>query len=115
MAAKSHFLSGVGVERREKLRREVRLKCGVFYLRNGLRGYAKRDAIMVNISEGGCQIKCLLPRQLPEHFYLIIEGIPFKFSCAIVNCDDEGLNAVFSQELPTDMVERLAANRFSRP
>ena len=111
MSGKAHFLSGIGGERRDKIRRDVKLNCQVYYLRSGLRGYAKRDATMLNISESGCLLLCPLSGQLPEHLYIIIEGIPFKFSCAVVGRKEDKLNTSFLTELPTEFVNKLVAAR----
>ncbi len=110
----AHFLSGLGEERRSFLRREVKYACCIYYLRNGMRGHGKRDAMLVNISEDGCLFTCLAASQLPEHVYLVIDGVPFKFSCAIVNRKEERVNVKFATCLPTDFVDKLAAPRVAR-
>ncbi len=110
----AHFLSGIGDERRSSVRREVKFDCSIYYLRNGMRGYGKRQGKLLNISEDGCLFACPAARQLPDHVYLVIEGVPFKFSCGIVNRTEERVNAKFGQPLPTEFVEKLAAPKLSR-
>lgn len=114
MQAKSHFLSRmVEDEKRQTPRRQIRLTCKIFYLRNGLRGYRSQDVVMLNISEAGCLLNCRLAAVVPQHFYVVIEGIPFKFACALVEKDSNNIHTSFIQEIPAEIVEQLI--RKSRP
>jgi hypothetical protein len=109
MGAHSDFLSGeTGHEKRQHLRREVRLDATVFYMRKGLRGCMSQRALALNISEGGCMISCPLPDAVSEHLSLVIAGIPAKIGCAVVDRSPSRLNLRFGNKLPTELIEQLA-------
>jgi hypothetical protein len=110
MRKKSHFLSRVEAEgeKRTAVRREVRLECVLYYMRNGLRGYSSQKGKVLNISESGCLVTCALPKAVAPHFYLVIKGVPVKFSCAIKEVQDRGIHTSFLQDLPKEVIDRLA-------
>ncbi len=111
MAAKRHFLNQVGEERRTEKRREVRLDCKIYYLRNGLRGYSSQAGKVLNISENGCKIACPVIASVPEHIYLIVEGIKWKFPCGVVDRSDGCLHTNFTTPLPTELVDKLSKRK----
>lgn len=108
MGAHSDFLAGAsGREKREHLRREVRLNAMLLYLRKGLRGCSAQKAQALNISEGGCMIACALPDAVSEHLYVVIAGIPAKIACAVVGRSQKQLNLRFGNKLPTELIDRI--------
>jgi hypothetical protein len=113
MGQKQHFLSRLAeADRRETERRNVKLPGKVFYLKKGLRGYSSQDCMLLNISEGGSMIKLVAPSAVPEHFYLVIEGVQAKFPCVLMGKGGETVNLRFAQDLPTSFIDQLAKPRF---
>ena len=109
MGSHSDFLTGAsGRERREHLRRDVRLEAALLYLKKGLHGCQQQKAMAVNLSEGGCLIACQLPDVVSEHLYVIIAGIPGKIASAIVGRSKNSLNIRFGDKLPTALVDQIA-------
>ena len=109
MGAHSDFLTGTsGREKREHVRREVRLEAILLYLRKGIRGCMQQNAQALNISEGGCMITCAMPDLV---LYVVIAGIKAKIACAVVGRSDKRLNLRFGSKLPTELVDQVARRR----
>ena len=109
MGSHSDFLSGYsGREKREYVRRPVRLEAMILFLRKGIRGCVQQKAMALDISEGGCRLSCRMPDLIADHLYVVIAGIRAKISCAVVGRSDESLNLRFSTKLPSELVEQLA-------
>jgi hypothetical protein len=100
-----------GREKREHIRREVRLEAILLYLRKGIRGCMQQHAQALNISEGGCMITCAMPDLVGEHLYIVIAGIKAKIACAVVGRSDKRLNLRFGSKLPTELVDQVAKRR----
>jgi hypothetical protein len=49
---------------------------------------------------------------VPEHFYLVIEGVQAKFPCVLMGKGGETVNLRFAQDLPTSFIDQLAKPRF---
>ena len=112
MAPRRNFLSQlIENDTRAHPRRQVRLDCTAIYLKRGLRGYMSQKATILNISEGGCLLTCPAPSRIDEHLYVVINGISAKFPCAVVGRSETNLNLNFNTEIPTTLVEQLAASR----
>lgn len=112
MGGHSDFLAGLtGHEKREHVRRAVRLNAMLLYLKKGVRGCMSQRATALNISEGGCMITCALPDAVSEHLYVVISGIQGKLGCAVVGRSAQCLNLRFGNKLPTDVVDGVARRR----
>lgn len=112
MGAHSDFLTGTsGRDKREHVRREVKLEAMLLYLRRGIRGCMQQNALALNLSEGGCMITCAMPDLVGEHLYVIIAGIKAKIACAVVGRSDKRLNLKFGSKLPTELVDQVAKRR----
>jgi hypothetical protein len=107
MGTPSRFLSG-GLEedKRSHLRRDVRIEGAVFYLRRGLKDLRAQKVMILNISPGGCAIRCPVPHVVSDHLYLAAPGLP-KIACAVVQRTDLVLHLAFSRVLPVETIERL--------
>jgi len=97
-----------GEDRRKDERRQVNASGKVYFLRRGVRGYASQTCRLIDISESGCQICGLLPSQVPDFLYLVLDGLDAKFPCAVVARTDSRLNLKFMADLPTAMVDQIA-------
>ncbi|MCY0092918.1 PilZ domain-containing protein [Hoeflea ulvae] len=96
------------LEQRQHQRRPANKPSTVYFLAQGVRGYASQRCRMTNISESGCHLSGLLPSQVPEFLYLVFDGVKVKFPCAVIARSDIGLHLKFLADLPTDTVEKLA-------
>lgn len=113
MGGTGHYLTRLATEeQRKNVRRPTNSSGTVFYMRRGVRGYASQPCRMTNISENGCFVRGLLPSQVPEFLYLVLDGLSAKFPCAVVARSDIGLHLRFMSDLPTDIVESIAGRRF---
>ncbi|MDP2734316.1 MAG: PilZ domain-containing protein [Hoeflea sp.] len=97
-----------GEDQRKDERRQANASGTVYFLRHGVRGYASQPCRLTDISESGCRICGLLPSQVPEFLYLVLDGLDIKFPCAVVARSDAGLHLKFMANLPTAMVDRIA-------
>jgi hypothetical protein len=109
MSAAGNYLTRLAnLEQRQHERRQANLPGTVYFLSKGVRGYASQRCRMTNISESGCQLCGLLPSQVPEFIYLVLDGLKAKFPCAVVARSNIGLHLKFLVEVPTETVEKLA-------
>lgn len=109
MRAAGNYLTRLaGDERRKDERRQANAPGTVYFLRRGVRGYASQPCRMTDISESGCRICGLLPSQVPEFLYLVLDGLQAKFPCVVVARSDAGLHLRFMADLPTAMVDNIA-------
>jgi hypothetical protein len=112
MGAHSDFLTGTsGRDKREHVRREVKLEAILLYLRKGIRGCMQQNALALNLSEGGCMITCAMPDLVGEHLYVVIAGIKARIACAVVGRTEKRLNLKFGSKLPTELVDQVAKRR----
>jgi hypothetical protein len=113
MPPKRNFLSQlIEGNRPEKPRRNIKLKGTAFYLKKGLRGYNSQKIVLQNISETDCLVACPLPDSVDDHVYLVIDNVPAKFACAVTARSETTLDLRFCNDLPAELVERLATPRF---
>lgn len=99
-------------DQRLYLRRQVRLDAMLSCMRSGLRGYYSQSAMVLNLSEGGCMVSCSSTDGLTEDLHIVIAGLPAKIACTVVGRTQVRLNLHFTEMLPSDEVDRLAARRF---
>ena len=103
----------MAADQRSHPRRATNAPGTVFYLRRGVRGYSSQPCRMMDISESGCFVRGLLPSQVPEFLYLVLDGMSAKFPCAVVARSDIGLHLRFMNDLPTSVVDRIARKKIS--
>lgn len=112
-SASGNYLSRLaGEELRVHSRRQTNRPGSVYYLRRGVRGYTSQPCKMHNISESGCLLTVPVMSQVPEHLYLVLEGLPAKFPCAVVAKSETGLHLRFTTDLESHMVDQIAQKRF---
>jgi hypothetical protein len=98
-------------DQRQHPRRQVRLDATVSCMKSGLRGYVSQSAMVLNLSEGGCMVSCSDADQLTNDLHIQISGVPAKIACVVVGRTSVRLNLQFTELVPTQIVERLAARR----
>ncbi|WP_412050671.1 PilZ domain-containing protein [Hoeflea sp. Naph1] len=114
VSKEGHYLTRVGgAERRAHHRRATNAPGKVYYLRRGVRGYTSQPCKMLDLSESGCLISVGLSDQVPEHLYLVLDGLPAKISCAVIARSESRLHIKFSAEMTTEVVDRIARVKFS--
>ena len=99
-------------DQRQHRRRHVRLDAMLSCMRSGLRGYYSQSAMVLNLSEGGCMVSCASTDGLTDDLHIVISGLPAKIACTVVGRTQVRLNLHFTEMLPSDVVDRLAARRF---
>jgi hypothetical protein len=106
-----NFLSQLIVDNaQEKPRSKVKLACTAFYLKKGIRGYNSQKVIMTELSTTSCRITCPMVEVIDGHIYLVIDGWPAKFACAVKKRYESELEIRFGNDLPKELVEKLAAS-----
>jgi len=90
-------------------RRQVRLDATLSCMKTGLRGYVAESGTVLNLSEAGCMVNCSAANALNNHLHIQIVGVPAKIACAVVGRTSVRLNLHFTEILPTDVIDRLAA------
>ncbi len=112
MSAAGNYLTRLadGDQRKDE-RRQTNAPGTVYFLRRGVRGYASQPCRMVDICEGGCHICGLLPSQVPEFLYLVLDGLHAKLACAVVARSDSGLHLRFMADLSTAMVDQITQSK----
>ena len=101
-------------DRRESPRRQTNLSAKIYYLVRGVRGYSSQTCKLVDLSESGCQIWRVLPESVPDFLYLVLDGLPAKFPCAVVEREEESMHLKFMTNLPTEFVDRLTQKKFTK-
>ena len=96
----------------EKPRRKVKLPCVAYYLKKGIRGFTSQKVVMVELSVSACRITCPVAEAIEGHLYLIIEGVPAKYACAVKKRYESDLEIRFCNDLPAPLVEKLTTTRF---
>lgn len=99
-------------DQRQHPRRQVRLEATLSCMKSGLRGYVSQSGIVLNLSEGGCMVSCSDTGPLTNDIHIQISGVPAKIACTVVGRTSVRLNLQFTEMLPTQIVNRLAARRF---
>lgn len=89
-------------------RRQVRLEATLSCMKTGLRGYVAQPGIVLNLSEGGCMVSCSSANELNNHLHIQIAGIPAKIACTVVGRTAVRLNLIFTEILPSLIIDRLA-------
>lgn len=114
MSRAGNYLTRLAAEERRHRTRQLTSRPGmVYYLRRGVRGYSSQACRMTDISEGGCHVRGLLPSQVPEFLYLVLDGLPVKFPCAVVGRSDIGLHLRFMVDQPSELIRSIASSKFS--
>lgn len=110
---KRHYLSELitddGVRRP---RRNTKLNCTIYYCKKGLREYTGQRAIVSDMSQSGCKILCPVPDVVDNNIYLVIDGLPAKFPCAVARRAEGEIGVRFYDEIPVEIVMKLTARRF---
>ena len=113
MSGNGNYLTRLaGPELRKHPRRPCNCPGKVYYLRKGVRGYTAQPCRMLNLSESGCLIETPVMSQVPDHLYLVLDGLEMKFSAGVVTRSEAGLHLQFGVELPTKLVDQLSRRRF---
>ena len=97
---------------RQHARHQVRLEATISCMKSGLRGYVSQASIVLNLSEGGCMVSCSNAEELTNDVHIQIASVPAKIACTVVGRTSVRLNLQFTEMLPTQIVNRLAARRF---
>lgn len=114
MSGAGNYLTRLaGDDQRSHMRRRTNTPGTVYYLRRGVRGYSSQPCRIINISESGCLVRGLLPSQVPEFLYLVLDGVSAKFPCAVAARSDSGLHLRFMNDLPTEIVDQIARAKLS--
>ena len=109
---KGNFLSRlIEEEKREFVRRDMHAYCDIAYLKMGIRGYNKVQAVILNISEGGAFVKLPILLERRQDIYLLLKNFPFKISGFIVNSSDKGSSIKFANPIPEKAVHHIASGR----
>lgn len=98
-------------DRREKVRRQTNLAGTIYYLRHGVRGYSSQSCKMIDLSESGCQLARVVTESVPDFLYFVLEGLPAKFPCAVIDRSEDTLNLKFMTDLPTELVDRITKRK----
>jgi hypothetical protein len=93
----------------EKPRRKVKLPCTAYYLKKGIRGYSSQNVVMTEVSVKAARVTCPVAEAIEGHLYLVIANWPDKFACAVKKRYQDDLEIRFLADLPTELVDKLAA------
>lgn len=88
------------------------MKCTIYYCKKGLREYTGQRAIVGDLSQSGCKILCPVPDAVDSNIYLVIDGLPAKFACAVARKAEGELGVRFYEEIPAEIVRKLTTPRF---
>lgn len=105
----SELIADNGVRRPRK---PTKLKCTIYYCKKGLREYTGQRAIVGDLSQSGCKILCPVPDAVDNNIYLVIDGVPAKFPCAVARRGEGEIGVRFYEEIPAEIVARLTTPRF---
>ncbi len=107
-----NFLSRLIVEeQREHVRRQMYAPCKVGYMKDGLRGYSVMKGMIVDLSEGGAQLKLPFSLKRGQDLYLLLQNFPFKLASVVVEVTDIGAHIKFAHEIPPEAVHQIASGR----
>jgi hypothetical protein len=101
-------------EQRVHTRRPANISGMIYYLKRGVRGHSHQPCRVLNISESGCLLHVAAPAIVPEHLYLVFETLKAKFSCAVIDRTEHGLDLRFLMLIPSDVVDRIMYGRPGR-
>ena len=105
----SELIADDGVRRPRK---PTKLKCTIYYCKKGLREYTGQRAIVGDLSQSGCKILCPVPDAVDSNIYLVIDGVPAKFPCAVARRAEGEIGVRFYEEIPAEIVKKLTTPRF---
>jgi hypothetical protein len=107
-----NFLSRLIVEeQREHVRRQMCAPCKVGYMKDGLRGYSVMQGMIVDLSEGGAQLKLPFMLTRGQDLYLLLKNFPFKLASVVVEVTDVGTHLKFANPIPPEAVHQIASGR----
>jgi len=107
-----NFLSRLIVEeQREHVRRQMYAPCKVGYMKDGLRGYSVMQGMIVDLSEGGAQLKLPFMLTRGQDLYLLLKNFPFKLASVVVEVTDVGTHLKFANSIPPEAVHQIASGR----
>ncbi|MEP2980122.1 MAG: PilZ domain-containing protein [Lentilitoribacter sp.] len=107
-----NFLSRLIVEeQREHVRRQMYAPCKVGYMKGGLRGYSVMKGMIVDLSEGGAQLKLPFMLTRGQDLYLLLQNFPYKLAAVVVDVTDVGTHLKFANTIPPEAVHQIASGR----
>lgn len=107
-----NFLSRLIVEeKREFVRRQMYAPCKVCYMKDGLRGYSTMKGMIVDLSEGGAQLKLPFMLTRGQDLYLLLKNFPYKLAAVVVEVTEAGIHIKFANPIPADAVHQIASGR----
>jgi hypothetical protein len=113
MTAHRNFLSQLIEDNsQEKPRRKVKLLCTAYYLKKGIRGYTSQKVVLTELSVSSCRVTCPVAEAIEGHLYLVIDGVPAKFACAVKKRYEDDLELRFCADIPATLVDKLSVSRF---
>lgn len=111
-ANEGNFLSRLIVEeKRQHVRRQMYAPCTACYMKDGLRGYSTMKGMIVDLSEGGAQLKLPLPLKRGQDLYLLLKNFPYKLAAVVVNVTDVATHIKFANNIPAEAVHQIASGR----
>lgn len=112
-----NFLSRLIVEeQREHVRRQMYAPCKVCYMKDGLRRYSTMKGMIVDLSEGGAQLKLPFMLTRGQDLYLLLKNFPYKLAAVVVEVTEAGIHIKFANNIPADAVHQIASGRpFVKP
>jgi hypothetical protein len=114
VGATGNYLTRLAGEEQRVHKRRLTNKLGsVYFLRRGVRGYTSQPCRMLNMSESGCLVTMPVMSEVSGHLYLVLDGVPAKFPCAVVTKSEAGLHLRFTTDLPSAVVDAIARKKFS--
>lgn len=107
-----NFLSRLIVEeKREFVRRQMYAPCKVGYMKDGLRGYSVMKGMIVDLSEGGAQLKLPFMLTRGQDLYLLLQNFPYKLAAVVMEVTEVGSHIKFANNIPADAVHQIASGR----
>jgi hypothetical protein len=107
-----NFLSRLIVEeKREHVRRQMYAPCKVCYMKDGLRGYSTMKGMIVDLSEGGAQLKLPFMLTRGQDLYLLLKNFPYKLAAVVVQVTEAGTHIKFANTIPPEAVHQIASGR----
>jgi hypothetical protein len=107
-----NFLSRLIVEeKREHVRRQMYAPCKVGYMKDGLRGYSVMKGMIVDLSEGGAQLKLPFMLTRGQDLYLLLQNFPYKLAAVVMEVTEVGSHIKFANNIPADAVHQIASGR----
>ena len=80
-------------------------------MKDGLRGYSTMKGMIVDLSEGGAQLKLPFMLTRGQDLYLLLKNFPYKLAAVVVEVTEAGIHIKFANPIPADAVHQIASGR----